>query len=162
MKHSTHCWILLCSIVLSSCAEWAKFFDTDSIDYTVYCGWQQESAATKNIQVTWQANPDAEVNRDTGGYHLYYSTDANFTPVVPTKDFNDADPNIDSVTINQDCAVPSANDAYSFTKADGKSYKLPTGVYVALPKGKTYYFKVVAFSQYNVSAASDPVTIVVD
>jgi hypothetical protein len=162
MKNSTHCWIFLCFIMLSSCSELGSLLDADTIDYSMYCGSTTDNTAKKNIQVTWQDNPDKEVNSITGGYHLYYSTDSNFAPSIPSDNFHKADNSIESLTINESCAAPSTQGPYSFLKTDGLYYTLPNAAYIPLPKGNTYYFKVVAFSQYAVSKASTTLTIVVD
>lgn len=79
------------------------------------------ATSPRNVTLSWLANHESAVNRNGGGYRVYYSTTSGF-PIASAQPID----------------VPWASGAHA-----------PTSTAVTLMSGSNYYVKVVAYSTLN-------------
>ena len=83
------------------------------------------ASATRTVQVSWNPSPATAVNRSGGGYRLEYTTDAGFQAGVTQVD------------------VPWTSGTQT-----------PTSTTLSLPGGRTWYFRVRAYSALSPPGAT--------
>ena len=129
------CAILVMTLFVASCGGGGGGSDTQR---------QQNSTplTKKNVQVSWNANPETAVNQSGGGYNVYYSSTSGFSP---------GDPGVTAIN------VPYVSGATA-----------PVTAQISVIPG-TYYIRVAAYSALNApgtvsgstSPASTQITLIV-